>query len=208
MSFIPRSGSLRRTLLVPAVLLASASPALAVHWTVSQAGPPTWTYTLTFDPEDNYNRFQSPTTITMTGLSGVTAAGAPTSTDFPAGALTTINLAWTPQVLNGGTTVVWSNSTGGTGNFATPKNVFGFTVTAANAPNGTVAFATSGFALDTTNPNSLDISGSVAGPSATGTTPTVPAAGPLTLALLSIALAAAATWQLKGRRREAIFPSE
>jgi hypothetical protein len=199
---------LRPNFFIPVVLLASAWQAQAAHWTLSSAGPPTWTYTLTFDPEDNYNLFQNPTTITMTGLTGVTAAGAPTSTDFPAGSLTTNNLAWTPQVLNGGTKVVWSNSIGGTGNFPVAKNVFGFSITAPTAVNGTVAFATSGVAQDTGTPNSRDVSGSVSGPAATGSVNTVPAAGPLTLVLLSFGLAATGAWQVKRRMYDTMLPRQ
>jgi uncharacterized protein (TIGR03437 family) len=135
---------------------------LAVHWTGSQTAPGTWTYTLQIDPEDNFNISQATTTITMTGLTGVTAAGPPTSSDFP-NPIGTAILAWTPQVLNGGTTVVWSITGGGTGNFSTVQHVFGFTITAPGAPNGTVSFATNGFQVDDNGPR-LDISGTVAGP--------------------------------------------
>jgi hypothetical protein len=200
---------LRQHLLIPTVLLASAWQAQAVHWTLSQAGPPTWTYTLQFDPEDNYSIYQSSTTITMSGLYGVTAAGAPTSTDFPNPAINTLNLAWTPQVLNNGTTVVWTHVGGGTGNFPTTQHVFGFSITAAGAQNGTVSYATSGMSRDAgsipeggTPPAgaSLDISGTIAGPSATGgTVTTVPAASPLTITLTCVALALAGGYQLRNR---------
>src|SRR5215475_9961309 len=125
---------LRPNFLIPALLLASAWQVQAVTWTLVQAGPTKWTYTLTFDPFDNYSIFQANTTITMNGLTGVTGAAAPTSTDFT-GALDTLNLAWTPQVLNGGTTVVWTHIGSGTGNFGTTKHVFGFSITAPAAPN-------------------------------------------------------------------------
>ena len=198
---------LRPNLLIPTVLLAFAWQAPAVQWTLTSAGPPTWTYTLTFDPLDNCNLFVSPSTITMSGLTGVTAAGAPTSSDFT-GALDTNNRNWTPQVLNGGTKVVWTNPTCGSGNFGVAKHVFGFTVTAATALNGTVSFATVGMAKDTGIANSVDISGSVAGPSATGTTTSVPAASPLTLTLLTLALAAAGAWQVKRRIYDTMLPRE
>ena len=205
------SGSklLRRNIWLPAILLASASQSQAVQWTLTSAGPPTWTYTLTFDPLDNCNLFVSPTTITMSGLSGVTSAGAPTSSDFT-GVLDTNNRAFAPSVLNGGTTVVWTNPTCGTGNFGVAKHVFGFTVTAPTAFNGTVSFATRGVARDTGVSNSLDISGSVAGPAAAGTptTTSVPAASPLTLVLLSIGLAAAGAWQVKRRMFERLRHGE
>jgi hypothetical protein len=196
-----------RNLLIPVALLASAWHAQAVQWTLTSAGPPTWTYTLTFDPLDNCNLFVSPSTITMTGLTGVTAAGAPTSSDFPSGSLDTNNRNWVPQVLNGGTKVVWTNTTCGTGNFGVAKHVIGFTVTAAASPNGTASFATTGMAKDTGSSNSLDVSGSVAGPASTGT-PAVPAASPLTLVLLSLGLGAASIWQVKRQMHDRLLPRE
>ncbi len=187
---------LRRGVWLPAILLASAWQLKAVQWTLTSAGPPTWTYTLTFDPLDNCNIFVSPTTITMTGLTGVTSAGGPTSSDFT-GSLDTSNRAFTPSVLNGGTKVVWTNPTCGTGNFGVAKHLFGFTITAAAALNGSVSFATSGMARDNGVSNSRDISGSVAGPAGSGALPTTPA--PPTLVLLSISLAIVCAWQVKRR---------
>jgi hypothetical protein len=172
-----------------------APQAYAVHWLASQTGPTTWTYTLQIDPEDNYDVSQASTTITMTGLSGVISATGPTSSDFPNPIGTGI-LAWTPQVLNGGTKVVWTISSGGTGNFATVQHVFGFSITAAGAANGTVSFATSGFQVDSNGPN-RDISGTVAGPVAASSA--VPAASVVTLMLLAAGLGLAGAWQ--GKRR-------
>lgn len=186
----------RRNLWLPVVLLASAWQLKAVEWTLASAGPPTWTYTLTFDPLDNCGLFVNPTTITMTGLTGVTGAGAPTSSDFT-GALDTANRNFTPVVSNGGTQVVWSNPTCGSGNFGSTKHVFGFTITAPSAVNGTVSFATHGMARDTGTANSIDISGVIAGPAATGPPPATPI--PSTLLLLSISLAIVGAWQLKRR---------
>lgn len=198
---------LRPNLLIPVVLIATSWQVQAVQWTLTAAGPPTWTYTLTFDPLDNCNLFVSPSTIRMTGLTGVTAAGPPTSSDFT-GALDTNNRNWVPQVLNGGTTVVWTNTSCGTGNFAVAKHVFGFTVTAPTALNGAVSFTTTGMAKDTGTSNSIDISGSVAGPSATGGTPTVPAASPLTLVLIALGLGAAGAWEAKRRIYDTMLPRE
>lgn len=191
-----------RNLLVVLGLLGCSWQAGAVHFTLSQAGPPTWTYTLTFDPEDNYSVSQTNTTITLNGLSGVTAAGGPTSDTFPAGALNTSNLAWTPQVLNGGTTVVWTKVGGGTGNFATAQYVYGFSVTAAGASNGTVSYATSGMSRDAGNPLpgggfNLDISGAIGGPG--GTVTSVPATSSLTLVAMSVGLALAGAYQARER---------
>jgi hypothetical protein len=206
------SKHLRRNIWILAILLASAWQVQAVQWTLTSAGPPVWTYTLTFDPLDNCNLFVSPTTITMTGLTGVTGAGAPTSSDFT-GSFDTSNRAYTPSVLNGGTKVVWTNTTCGTGNFNVAMRVIGFTVTAPTAPNGTVSFATSGIARDTGVSNSLDISGSVAGPGTAGAgTPSAPtgapAASPLTLVVLSIGLAAVGAWQVKRRMFDRLMHGE
>lgn len=191
----------RINLLVPAILLLAGWQAQAVQWTLSQAGPTTWTYTLTFAPFDNYSIFQGNTTITMSGLTGVTAAAGPTSTDFPSNQAT--QLAWTAQVLNGGTTVVWTHVGSGTGNFGSTLHVFGFSITAAGANNGNVSFATSGMSRDEGNPLpgggfSLDISGSIAGPSSTPSAPvSAPAASPLALALGAIGLAVAGGYQAR-----------
>ena len=193
----------RYRLILPAILLAAGWQAHAVQWTLSQAGPPVWTYTLTFAPEDNNSIGGGNTTITMTGLFGVTAAGAPTSTDFPNAQAS--HLAWTPQVLNGGTTVVWT-TTNGTGNYGSTQQVFGFSITAAGAANGSVSYATSGMSRDVSNPLpgggfNLDISGAIAGPAATGSgsTASAPALSPLAMILTSLGLALAGGYQLRRR---------
>jgi hypothetical protein len=146
----------------------------AVTFTNTQAGPNTWTYTLTLAPEDNYSIFQASTTITLSGLVGVTDAGGPTSDDFPSPTANTTNLNWQVLRLNGGTTVVWSHIGGGTGNLTVPAHIFGFSVTAAGQPSGTVSFSTSGFSRDKSNPLpggafNLDIGGNIAGPAAATT---------------------------------------
>jgi hypothetical protein len=143
----------------------------AVSFTNTQAGPNTWVYTLTFAPEDNYSVTQPSTTITLTGLAGVTSATGPTSTDFPNGNPAVINLSWTAQVVNGGTTVVWTHAGGGTGNFNSVQHVYGFSIT-AEAPNGTAALATNGFSRDINYPLpgggfGLDIIGNAVGPANT-----------------------------------------
>lgn len=183
------------------LLIALASPCLAVHWTGSQTAPGTWNYTLQIDPEDNFNVSQATTTITMTGLSGVTAAGPPTSSDFP-NPIGTAILAWTPQVLNGGTTVVWSIAGGGTGNFSTVQHVFGFTITAPGAANGTVSFATNGFQVDDNGPR-LDISGTVAGP-ASASPESAPAASSITLLAIFAGLTLTGAYQLRARLRDRV----
>jgi len=152
--------------------------ACAVTLTNTQIGPNTWTYEITLAPEDNYSVSQSTTTITLSGLVGVTAAGGPTSDDIPSPTLNTSNLNWQAQVLNGGTTVVWTHVGGGTGNYSIPLHIFGFSVTAPGQPNGTVSFLTSGFSRALDNPlpgggTNLDIGGNVAGPSS-GTTTVLP----------------------------------
>jgi len=151
-----------------AVVLASllAAQASALTFTSSQAGPTTWVYDVTFAPLDNYSLFQNVTTLTMTGLSGVTSASGPTSTDFD-GNLNSVNLAWTAQVLNGGTTVVWSHNGPGTGSPATVRHIYGFSVAAPGAQNGVVSFQTSGFVSSGSFNTFIDISGTLPGPSTT-----------------------------------------
>lgn len=186
---------------MPAILLAAAWQAQAVQWTLLQTGPPVWAYTLTFAPEDNYSVFQGNTTITMSGLTGVTAAGAPSATDFPD---PYPQLTWTPTITNGGTTVIWTKVGGGTGNFDLTLHIYGFNITAAGAPNGQVSFATSGMSRDSGNPLpgggfNLDISGTVAGPAAPAGTASAPALSPLALLLTSLALGLAGAGQVRAR---------
>jgi hypothetical protein len=141
----------------------------AVSLTGAQTAPSQWTYTLTFAPLDNYSIFQPNTTITLTNLFGVTNAAGPTSTDFPSPYIDQVNTNWTAEVLHGGTEVRWTHVGGGTGNFSTEQNVFGFRVFANGAADGLVSLATSGFSRDKNNPLpdglfNLDITGLVAGP--------------------------------------------
>ena len=143
----------------------------AVSLSLSSFGGGSWIYTLTYDPLDNYSIIQPSTTITLTGLSGVSGALGPTLTDFdpPGGFLDVINLAWIPTVLGGGTAVSWTHAGGGTGNFGDPKHVFGFTIIAPGAQTGLANLVTDGFSRDTTNalPDGtfdLDISTQVSGP--------------------------------------------
>ena len=152
-------------------VLMNATASEAVSFSLSSVGGGVWTYTLTYDPLDNYSRFQSSTTITLSGLSGVSDAFGPTSTDFdpPGSDIDTLNLAWTPAVLGGGTAVSWTNTVGGTGNFDEPKHVFGFTIVAPGAQTAAVILMTDGFTRDTSNPLpdgsfDLDISTEALGP--------------------------------------------
>ena len=152
-------------------VLMTATASEAVSFSLSSAGAGVWTYTLTYDPLDNYSRFQPSTTITLSGLSGVTDAFGPTSTDFDpqGGDLDLLNLAWTPAVFGGGTAVNWSNTVGGTGNFDEPKHVFGFTIVAPGAQTALVTLLTDGFSRDLSTPLpdgtfDLDISTDALGP--------------------------------------------
>ena len=148
-------------LLLVIIVTLSSGAAIAAQFSGSQTDSVTWTYTLTFDPQDNYS-CQDPTTITVSGLTGVTAAGVPTSTDFPQVLANDENLKWTAQVLEGGSKVVWTAGGTGTGNWPNAYNVFGFTIT-ANALSGDAPFVTDGFATDIQCVD-RDASGNVAGP--------------------------------------------
>ncbi|MGH8574894.1 MAG: hypothetical protein ACREX8_20355, partial [Gammaproteobacteria bacterium] len=138
-------------MLTLALLVLVPAPAGAASFAGTQTGPNEWTYTLTFDPLDNYAVCPPPgdvATITLSGLAGVVSATPPTSTDFPA-SLDSVNLQWMPQVSNGGTVVTWTHQGPGTGNFDIPKHAFGFKViTGAPAVNGTVNVASDGFSRD------------------------------------------------------------
>jgi uncharacterized delta-60 repeat protein len=144
-----------------------------------------WNYDLTFPPLANYSIFQPTTTITLTGLFGVTGAAGPLATDFPP-PLDTLNLNWSAQVLNNGTAVQWTHDGPGTGNFLDERHTYGFRVFADGATDGLVNLATSGFSRDIGNPlpdgtYSLDITGLVAGPVG------IPEPGSLALTALGLA---------------------
>ena len=165
-------------------VLMTATASEAVSFSLSSVGGGVWTYTLTYDPLDNYSRFQPSTTITLGGLSGVTDAFGPTSTDFdpPGGDLDLLNLAWTPAVFGGGTAVSWTNTVGGTGNFDEPKHVFGFTIVAPGAQTGPITLVTDGFSRDLSLPLpdgsfELDISTDASGPVSAAAAVPEPATG-------------------------------
>ncbi len=187
--------TLRRvSLLAPAFLFVLAWQAQAVTFTLVSAGPPTWTYNLTFAPLDNCDIDTSPTTITMTGLSGVTGAAGPTSSDF-AGALDTSNRNWTPAFTS--TSVTWTNPTCGSGNFPVPKTVYGFTITAPSVSSGLASFATHGFQVDG-HGAVVDASGSIAGPSTT-TSGAVPVMSPVAFLITMIGLGCAGAYEARRR---------
>ena len=173
-----------------ACLLLFPGVARAVSFDLTAVAPGVWTYTLTYDPLDNYSIFQESTTITLSGLFGVTGATGPSSTDFTE-PLNTINLAWTPQVLGGGTSVVWTHIGSGTGNFGGAMHVFGFQVFAPEAATGVASLVTDGFSRDISNPLpngdfELDIDTTVNGPTSPAPT-AVPE--PATIASLAMGLA-------------------
>lgn len=146
-----------------------SSQTLAVSLIGRQTSPTEWTYDLTYDPLDNYSIFQPSTTITLSGLSGVTGAFGPTSTDFPNAWICSLNLDWWAAVLDGGTRVQWTHVGPGTGNFGDPIHVFGFRIIAAGAENRTVTYMTDGFSHDGMDPAlaaayDRDVVGVVAGP--------------------------------------------
>jgi hypothetical protein len=190
----------RTALPLLALLLLIAAQGGAVSFTLASAGPTTWTYNLVLAPFDNCNLFVSPTKIVLTGLTGVTGAGAPTTTDFPAGALATNMLNWVPTFTS--TSVTWTDSVCGTGNFGVTKNVNGFTFTAPVAQSPTITVTTTGFAKDTGIANSLDISG----PIPSGAAP-VPVMSPIALLLTMIGLGCAGAWEQR-RRLQSWFARE
>jgi hypothetical protein len=141
----------------------------AVTFSGAQTVSNEWSYTLTYAPLDNYSIFEPVTTITLSGLAGVTAAAGPLSADFPDPSLNQINTNWTAEVLSGGTVVRWTHVGSGTGNFSTEQHVFGFRIFASGATNGLVSVVTSGFSRDTSQPLpgggfELDIATTTVGP--------------------------------------------
>ena len=121
----------------------------AASFVGTQTGPNEWTYTLTYDVNDNYAISEcgaTQATITLSGLTGAVNATSPTSLD---GGLSATNLLWTPVITAGGTVVTWTHIGPGTGNPTSPAHVFGFKVTTAtSATNGTVNVASDGFSVD------------------------------------------------------------
>lgn len=144
----------------------------AVSLTGQQTATNEWTYTLTFDPFDNYSICQPSTTITLAGLSHVVGAAPPTTTDLP-GSLDEINTNWTAEVLADGLGARWTHLGSGTGNWSDPRHVYGFRVFANGATNGPVFLSTSGISLDTGCPlpdgANRDITSYVEGPTDTNT---------------------------------------
>ncbi len=168
-------------------MLLTPEKASAVILTGSQTDLTEWTYDLTYERLDNYSIFQPTTTITLTGLFGVTGATGPISTDFAMDYHDDINLNWSVMVLDGGTAVEWTHVGPGTGNFGVDKHVYGFQIFASGAVDGLATLETDGFSRDTSNPfpdgtYDLDISGTASGPVAS-----IPE--PATLALIGIGLA-------------------
>jgi hypothetical protein len=181
------------------IMVIISTNALAVQFTGLKTGAGEWTYTLTYDPGDNYNRCdQTETTITLSGLIGVTQAFAPTSTDYPDGGID--NLDWTPQVLNGGTTVVWTIVEHGSGNWGVARHIYGFRVLAPSSDSGTVSVATDGFAPDEECPvEDLDIQTTTVGPASAGHS-SIPTLSEWGIIIMSLMLAGAAIWMIRRRQ--------
>lgn len=152
-------------------------PALstAASFVGTQTSPTEWTYTLTYDPLDNYAVCPTPgvATITLSGMADVTRATEPTLTDFENPSIDALNLQWIPQVSNNGSSVTWTHVGPGTGNFGVPKHVYGFKLyTAFPATSGSVNVASTGFSTDVsvTGPcpyqptDSRDFTGTTQGP--------------------------------------------
>ena len=171
-------------------LLALPLTVNAVQFSWAAYEPGVWTYTLTYDPYDNYSVSQATTTITLSGLYGVTAATGPSSTDFIQTELNDTNLLWTPQVSGDGTSVVWTHVGPGTGNFDVSKHVFGFQIFSDAIMTALVPLVTDGFARDIQEPanifdgRDLDIATVAYGPAPLETVPE-----PGSLALLGLGLA-------------------
>jgi hypothetical protein len=139
--------SLASALLILGLPLLGSAPAQAASFVGTQTGANEWTYTLTYDINDNYAVCgATAATITLSGLVGAVRAIPPTSLDP---SLSATNLAWNPVVSEDGTSVTWTHDGPGTGNPIEPQHVFGFKVfTGAPSGNGTVNVASTGFSVD------------------------------------------------------------
>lgn len=173
--------------LVPMLLLVpSVSFGDAVIVSGVQTGPEEWTYTVTMPSDVNWNQDVSLplTTIELTGLTGVYDATTPTSTDFPSGSQLD---DWLADVLDGGTRVRWTIGNSGSGNFSGEMHFFGLVVK-AKAVDGTVNWATDGFAYDDIPENvvdpDLDGSGTTNGPVGNGEENSTPE--PASLGMLAL----------------------
>lgn len=178
------------------VLSLTSSLLQALDFTGKQISPGVWSYNLTFGVYENYSIGQQYTTITLTGLSGVLSASGPSSTSFPQGPLDTLNLEWTPTVLDKGTSVQWVHDGPGTGNFPGYMFVYDFRIYAdTSATEGLATLTTDGFSTDTTHGlRDLDIQGTVNGPVSS-----IPE--PSTYLLLGLGTLVGAVWQLRRRAR-------
>jgi hypothetical protein len=133
------------------VFLSMPALSAAASFVGTQTGPTEWTYTLTYDPLDNYAVCPTPgiATITLSALDGVVRATQPTSTDFANPDIDLLNQQWVPQVSSDGRSVTWTHLGPGTGNFGVAKHVYGFKLyTAFLATSGPVSVASSGFSID------------------------------------------------------------
>ena len=157
-----------RLALASAALVMAGTPAAhAVSLSLDSQSGDTWTYTLTYDPLDNYAipGQANEATVRLTGLAGVVSATGPTSTSYDNAYGNAINLAWTPEVLTGGTEVVWTHVGPGTGNYDIPLYVFGFSITAPGQSSGLIRYETSGFSTDVDRGLiDRDVLGTVVGP--------------------------------------------
>lgn len=128
---------------------ALAAPAHALDFVLASHVGDAWTYTLIYDPYENMGIGDSGihATITLSGLSGVTGVSGPTSTDFAFQPINDIQLAWTGEILDGGSRVVFTMplDRSGTGNQTSVQHVYGFTLIAPGAVTGEVGLATNGF---------------------------------------------------------------
>lgn len=174
-------------MLLFSLLLVNPEKASAVIFSGSQTSSTQWTYDLIYEPYDNYSINQRFTTITLTGLFGVTSATGPVSTDFQYDFADENNLNWSAEILDGGTSVRWTHDGPGTGNYSTNIGVYGFSVFASGAIDGIASLVTDGFSTDTHRGLAeRDITGTVSGPVNPGPAP-VPE--PSTFLLLGSGLA-------------------
>lgn len=184
----PRPSRIVRRLCAAVLALAAAGSAHALEFELVSHVGDNYSYTLTYEPNDNMWFVENGNvhaTIQLSGLYGVTGVAGPTDNDFPAGSLYDGQMKWTGSVHSGGQVVRFTmlDENVGTGNFSSGKHVFGFTLIAPDTIEGDkVVLDTNGFYSGHTG-DDRDVHALISGP----VMPAVPE--PATWALMAAGLA-------------------